>query len=172
MSRLAESLTSTVKFNDFIMQLSTKDVSDELARKRARSGEGPSIAWIVGHLVHYRSAMLGLLGRESASPFEDRFATAAATDGGDYPSMAALRDAWHGLSAKVLEALESASDEDLRQRVTGDSPHAEKTVHEALAFHAWHEPYHLGQIGMLRSQLGLTPTSTLAVEASRQETSP
>ena len=54
----------------------------------------------------------------------------------------------------------------LERRPGADSPHAEKTVLEALSFYAWHEPYHLGQLGTLRAQFGLKPTATLAVEAS------
>ncbi len=80
--------------------------------------------------------------------------------------MAELRAAWSELSTQVLHALESASDEDLERRPGADSPHAEKTVLEALSFYAWHEPYHLGQLGTLRAQFGLKPTATLAVEAS------
>ena len=46
---------------------------------------------------------------------------------------AELRAAWSELSTQVLHALESASDEDLERRPGADSPHAEKTVLEALS---------------------------------------
>ncbi len=94
------------------------------------------------------------------------FGSTGASDGSGYPEMAELRAAWSELSTQVLHALESASDEDLERRPGADSPHAEKTVLEALSFYAWHEPYHLGQLGTLRAQFGLKPTATLAVEAS------
>ena len=94
------------------------------------------------------------------------FGSTGASDGSGYPEMAELQAAWSELSTQVLHALESASDEDLERRPGADSPHAEKTVLEALSFYAWHEPYHLGQLGTLRAQFGLKPTATLAVEAS------
>ena len=167
MANLAKSLSETIKFNDFIMELSTRDVGDDVGRRRSRGAEGPSIVWILGHLAHHRYEMLGVLGREKSDRFAEAFATKAATDGQGYPTMGELRAAWTELSREVLSALEAATDEELEGRLGADSPHAEKTVLEALAFYVWHEPYHLGQIGTMRSQFGLTPTSTLAVEASR-----
>jgi hypothetical protein len=43
-------------------------------------------------------------------------------------------------------------------------PHAEQTLLAALRFVVWHEGLHLGQVSMLRSHHGLTPTVTLLGE--------
>ena len=166
MGNLGQPIISTLKFSDFIMSLATSDVQDEVGRERARTTEGPSIAWILGHLIHHRCEMLGLLGQEHSDRFASLFASKGASDGRDYPEMSELRAAWTDLSSRVVAALEAASDRELESRPGGESPHAEKTVLEALAFLSWHEPYHLGQLGTLRAQLGLTPIATLAVEAA------
>ncbi len=49
-----------------------------------------------------------------------------------------------------------------------DSSHGEQLVLNTLVFYMWHESYHMGQLGTLRAQFGLTPTATLAIEASQQ----
>ncbi|HEX9727969.1 MAG TPA: hypothetical protein VGA37_05655 [Gemmatimonadales bacterium] len=43
-----------------------------------------------------------------------------------------------------------------------DAPHGENRVLDTLVFFMWHESYHIGQLGTLRAQFGLTPTATLA----------
>jgi uncharacterized damage-inducible protein DinB len=167
MGTLNKPMASSLKFNDFIAELATRDLSDEVSRRRSRHTEGPSVAWLIGHLIHHRHVMLELLGRPRANPDAERFAEAGATDGKDYPSIDELRAAWTELSTLVGSAVEEVSDEQLQSEMSADSPHAEKTLIEALSFFVWHEPYHLGQMGMLRAQLGLTPTATLAVEATK-----
>jgi len=169
MTNQAEPVLSTLKFSDFIMRLTMQDATNELARTRSRGSEGPSIAWIVGHLAHYRCEILELLGSPKDTRYAAPFGENGASDGSDYPDIEELKAAWEELATKVESALGSASDETLSSRPAGNSPHAEKTVLETLSFLAWHEPYHIGQLGALRAQLGLTPTSTLAVEASRRQ---
>ena len=39
------------------------DLTDPDAKARSRGGSGPSIAWTVGHLCHYKVKVLELLGR-------------------------------------------------------------------------------------------------------------
>jgi hypothetical protein len=49
----AQGLTNVLTFNDDMLAVALTDVSDDLARRRLREG-GPSIAWIVGHMLHQR----------------------------------------------------------------------------------------------------------------------
>ena len=41
----------------------------------------------------------------------------------------------------------------------------EKNVFGVLTYIMWHEVYHIGQIGTLRTQFGLSPAIDLAIEA-------
>lgn len=60
-----------------------------------------------------------------------------------------------------------ASDDVLTAPMPGDgAPHGEKRVLDTMVFMMWHESYHIGQIGTLRAQFGLTPTATLAAEGA------
>jgi uncharacterized damage-inducible protein DinB len=48
------------------------------------------------------------------------------------------------------------------------APHEEKNLLGILVYVVWHEIYHMGQIGTIRTQQGLTPMFDRAIEASQQ----
>jgi len=169
MSQTATTLMGTFGLTDYLLPMALEDLSDEDARKRARGDEGPSIAWIVGHLLHYRVHVLGLLGEERDDPWAEKFGDAEATDGSDYPTIAEMRDAWEHLAADFAEVMASKTDADFDRPV--DGPHDEKTLRDQLVFFAWHEGYHMGALGAQLKRLGyLGPADRVAaVREARAE---
>jgi len=120
---------------------------------------GNSLNWVLGHLIVTRGEILELLGRDAiwtASESEiykrgsDRLTDPArATDFGKIKSdFAASQEV-------LLEALEAQTPETLSSRV-GFSfvGREEDSLEAALAGFAFHEAYHVGQIGILRRFLG------------------
>lgn len=167
MGNISLPIAESLKFSDFIINTVTGDLDDTMARRRARDTEGASIAWVMGHLIHYRHLMLGLLGENTDDPFAEQFASAGATDGADYPPIADLVKTWNEISAKVVPVMEATTDDALTKPLGGKSaPHGEKRVLDTMIFFMWHETYHIGQLGTLRAQFGLTPTATLATQGS------
>src|SRR5215831_16213655 len=73
-----------------ILATSISDLTDQNAKARSRGGAGPSIAWTIGHLCHYKVTMLGLLGQRRENTFAARFEHTAASDGSDYPPLSEL----------------------------------------------------------------------------------
>ena len=108
MGNLATPIAESLKFTDFIMNLVTGDLTDALATRRARDDEGASIAWVIGHLSHYRYEIMKLLGHEMESPFAEQFGTTGATDGAAYPSVEELRSTWADLSTRVRSVAANA----------------------------------------------------------------
>jgi hypothetical protein len=51
------------------MDLMTGDLSNQQAVQRVRDTEGPSISWLVGHLLNGRCEMLKLLDSSAENPF-------------------------------------------------------------------------------------------------------
>ncbi len=49
----AQGLRNALTFNDDVLATALTDITDDLARRRLRDG-GPSIAWIVGHMLDQR----------------------------------------------------------------------------------------------------------------------
>jgi uncharacterized damage-inducible protein DinB len=153
MANSAASLMTIFGTTDYLIPLIVEDLSDADARARAREGDGPSIAWHLGHLLSYRVNGLNLLGQTVDNPYEAAFGTSPATDGRDYPTTAELGAQWASVSERFMAALGSATEEDLQAPAPGGA-HAEECVRDKFAFFAFHEGYHTGSIAALQKELG------------------
>lgn len=158
----AQGLTNVLTFNDDILGMALTDMTDDLARRQLRDG-GPSIAWLVGHMLRHRNQIAAASGCPAPATALTRFADAA-TDGRDYPALDQIQTAWAAFSARLVPAVNALSDEDLLSPSPMELPHGEQTLLDALRFVVWHETLHLGQVSMLRSHHGLTPLVTLVRE--------
>jgi DinB superfamily len=129
------------------------DLTDQSAKARSRDGAGPSIAWTIGHLCHYKIEMLALLGRPRENPFIAQFEHTPASDGVDYPPLADLAASFVELNREVCAALASSVDR-LEAPMPGTGPHDEKRILDTVLFLTWHEAYHIGAIGAIRREQG------------------
>ena len=168
MTKLIRSIAETKRFSDFFVDLLTRDLTNEQATLRVREPEGASISWHLGHLCHARIELMQLLGVEIENTFEHLFdRTAAATDGKNYPSIADLRQSWTRLANSTGSLFGRVTkDELLAPFKQAPHPHEEKNVLGVLSYIMWHEVYHIGQIGTLRTHLGLRPAIDLAIETA------
>jgi uncharacterized damage-inducible protein DinB len=166
MTDLIRPLAETKRLSDFFVDLTTRDLSNEQAIRRTRDPDGASISWHLGHLCHARIELMQLLGTEVENTFEQLFdRTAAATDGGNYPSIAGLRQSWTRIANSTGGVLNSVTEEELLAPLNqAPHPHEEKNVLGVLSYILWHEVYHIGQIGTLRTQLGLRPAIDVAID--------
>jgi uncharacterized damage-inducible protein DinB len=79
--------------------------------------------------------------------------------------MADLMTSWHEISERVHGTMNSVTDEQLVNRIEDvGTPHKEKNLLGVLVYIVWHETYHVGQIGTIRTQLGLKPAIDRAIE--------
>ena len=144
------------RFNDSFLLNSVKDLAPEEWVKRP--GEICNhVAWIVGHVIWARTAVLGRLGGEKwAAPWLGLFARGAKLDdGAAYPSSDTLIDAWKEVGGVLNQALENASEDLLGCAVTPPGPpSADGKISGQVRFLAWHETYHVGQVSIVRSLLG------------------
>ena len=161
MESMARPIVAHYGLSGSILATSVTDLSDTDAKTRSRAGVGPSIAWTIGHLCHYKVAMLRLLGRATANPFAASFEHTAATDGSNYPALAELLASFSTLNSELSAAVSETSVAQLDALMPGSGPHDEKRVFDTLLFFAWHEAYHLGGIGAIRKDLGRKAISEL-----------
>lgn len=165
---MMRAMAKGLRFSNFTINLIATDLTEEDARRRSRGNEGPSLAWVVGHLVNSRYSMMKTLGAEKTNPLADTFGKDA-TDGAGYPTMAELVKIWNATAEELDGVIASVTDEKLLGEADWTPPHGEKTILDTLSFLVWHESYHIGQLGTLRTQMGYTPTAELAVAASKQK---
>jgi hypothetical protein len=121
---------------------------------RDPAGHGP--CWIVGHLARMRTRTQILVGLQPATP-----AWAAWFDRGtslaDVPADLDPRElvaAFHAAQAALVARWDAVTAQDLARPLGRTLPGGADTVAGGLAFHAWHEAYHLGQLGLLRRLAG------------------
>lgn len=120
---------------------------------------GNSMNWVLGHLTLTRGEILELLGGEAIwdkSTFEvykrgaDRL-----TDPSRATDFDKIRRDFAGSQEAIVEALEAQTPEKLSTRVGFSFVGRDADSLEAvLAGFAFHEAYHVGQLGLLRRFLG------------------
>ena len=148
-----KSVADIYSFNSLAMRPALSDLSDEEAGRRCRDGEGNSITFLVGHLLASRVGLLKRFGETTENPFGNLFGgSTAAQDAAAYPSISELASAWDDVADRLQATLESLTEEQLREVAEG-LPVPDQTARGATMFMAWHESYHLGQIGMLRVEM-------------------
>ncbi len=160
----ARALGGMFAMTDFMIPMVLDDLTEDQALARPRGEGGPSIAWSIGHLLHYRVFMLSRMGLERDNPFTELFGNTTATDGEGYPSVVVLRAAWTEISEEIAGAFDGVTENAL-DAVLDDGWDEGQTLRDLLLFFAWHEAYHLGAVGQLRKQMGLLSPSERVMEA-------
>jgi hypothetical protein len=141
MTTVLQPIAASFHTTNMILEMSLSDLNENAASKRVRSGEGPSIAWEVGHMLEFRCEVLSLLG------------VSGERVQGANPSLGEYGQQWKKVAAELDAAMEAVTEESLR-RSPGDGMHGEKTVLDRIVFLMWHEAYHVGALGGIRKELG------------------
>ena len=148
-------IRETYRFNSELVSLALEDLRPEDAVRRMKGGQGTSIAYLAGHLSSSRYGILKTLGAADENPYKELYGDGAGSrDGSAYPPLPEIAAAWRQTAAKLHAALEAVTDEQALRPGDGSFPTADRTLRGQLAFIAWHETYHVGQIGILRTEMG------------------
>lgn len=149
-----KSVADIYAFNSTNLVHVLSDLTDEEAGFRTRDGEGNSISFLVGHLVSSRVSLLKRLGETDENPWVELYGSKArAQEGSAYPPIAEMAATWKAVAKRFEALLEGLTEEQILAPVAG-YPVPDQTERGALMFMAWHESYHVGQIGMLRKEVG------------------
>lgn len=119
---------------------------------------GNNANWILGHLVDSCNGVLRLLGQptvlEPAALGRYRRGSDPLLDAGDAVALERLLEAWDDASRRVNVGLKGATGDLLDAPLPEGNPRIGDTIGAALAFLAFHQAYHAGQLGLLRRLLG------------------
>jgi uncharacterized damage-inducible protein DinB len=162
MTSILKPIADSFHTTNYVLELCLEDMKESDAKERARGGDGPSIAWQVGHMLDFRCVALKLLGVPKESPYSAKYSAKGASDGSDYPAVAAYRREWEQLNTELDSALASANPESLA-RVTESGVHGKQTALESLVFLTWHEACHIGALVAMRKQLGYPSPAELTL---------
>ncbi len=131
-------------------------VSHDESMRRPEPG-GNSANWVLGHLVSTRSRLLARFGEQ---PVLDEGSTASYARGSDGNiergvPLEELLAALDRSQPLLVERLNRFSDAELSAKSPFSSPAGpDATLGQALAAMAFHEAYHVGQLGILRHLTG------------------
>ncbi len=150
------------RFNTHCVRRALADLTADQAGHRWRQGEGSSIAFLVGHLLSSRCGLLKRFDARQDNPWADDFGSQAQPkDIQEYPSFEQLVRDWDDVAAQLDTLLAGFDDATLEAPADG-FPIADQTARGALMFLAWHETYHVGQIGLMRTELDLPAIKDIA----------
>lgn len=142
------------KLNNNLVDRSLDGITDD-EFWNASDGGNP-IGWLVGHLAHTRSQILTSIGHPHDSGLGKFFVRGAAQrPRSEYPSRSVIEEAWMGSRGRMRDAFASLTPAQLAGAPPAGSrfPGADNLI-GYLAFLAFHESYHVGQMGYLRRRLG------------------
>lgn len=141
--------------NLFIKAMS--DIDKETAMRRPGPMSNP-LLWLAGHVIHFRTRMLSLIGVTRDFPWGDVFDTGSRVgDASQYPEPSVILAAWEEMSELLMERLATLTDEDLVVPPIARVPSTDATLRGAIGYFSLHEAYHVGQMGYVRKWLGMTP---------------
>ena len=117
-------------------------------------------AFLALHLIDARCFMLRILGIQTIHGFEDVGKEATCLeDIPEYPASEEMAKSWKRVSADLLSSVDGVGPELLNEAAPHEFPVNDSSKLGALAFLAQHEAYHIGQLGIVRRILGLSPMS-------------
>jgi uncharacterized damage-inducible protein DinB len=152
---MTDGIALIFKINNNLVARSLDGLSDEDMWQRPM-GSGNPIGWLLGHVTGIRSTILGRLGAPFDTGWGSTFARGSQVQGPlDYPSRHDIEAQWKETHHRMRDAFASATPELLAQKLGRDLPGLpDPLIGEALAFFAFHESYHVGQMGYVKRLLG------------------
>lgn len=130
-------------------------VDDALARRRL-TPDSNHLAFLTAHLADARHFIARTLGLALDNPLAAQMEYGKTLDEvGALPPIATLLAEWHRVSAHLAAGMPTVTATALDADSGLRFPVADRSVLGATAFLVQHDSYHLGQVSLLRRQLGL-----------------
>ena len=155
MNPRVEPIAQILRGNAALFGRAVVEVDADAARDRP-AGRANHIGFILCHVLDARGWTASFLGADGTHAFSEQFNAAEGIDDLELPPLDELAAEFAAVTDRLLSRLEELTDEDLERQVERAFPFSEKTVISGLTFLAWHESYHVGQLALLRSYLGLS----------------
>lgn len=159
-------LKEVLKINTNLFRNSILDLSEQESNTTF-SENSNSFNYIFGHNIGARFFMASLLGNKSEfnyaslyhgqeKPFDQNTV---------YPTLAELKPEFETITQRLINLLETVSDDVLNSTLPFEFPYVENSALSGVLFLAQHEAYHIGQLGFLRKMLHKSPISYQPTEA-------
>ena len=113
------------------------------------------MVWVAGHLTQFRYRLGAILGLRREVPWGALFTTGSAIgDLATYPEREEIERHWVDVSGDLLARFAAVNAAELNAPPPPRIASTDGTMAGAIALFAFHEAYHVGQLGYLRRFLG------------------
>jgi DinB family protein len=141
--------------NLYIKAMSGVDEAEAMRRPGPASNP---LLWLAGHVIHFRSRLLSLMGVPREYPWGSIFDTGAKIGQASiYPKPDELIAMWEEQSELLMDRLGTLSEADLAAPPAAKVPSIDASLRGAIGYFSLHEAYHVGQMGYVRKWLGMSP---------------
>jgi uncharacterized damage-inducible protein DinB len=153
-SAVAAPIAMMFRINQSLLARALDRLTDDELWRQTTEKSNPML-WIAGHVVQTRAAILELLGDPFDTGWGDLFKRGAALqDRARYPSPPDIDPVMRDITARLHTKLAALDDQQLASPATGPALPGAQTVADQIAFFAFHEAYHVGQLAYIRKALG------------------
>lgn len=153
-----KNISGMFKTNTDIVNKAIADVESDHWFKKP-SDDSNHLTWVLGHLIVHRGVILKMIGVDWENAWSETFARGAERVADEkYPSPDDMRGAWADVSEKLSAALKNPVEGVLTQEAPKSPPSFDGKVSGSVAFMAFHDSYHVGQVSFLRKWLGYGQT--------------
>lgn len=131
---------------------------DQASGERRPNDRTNSLAFIACHALDARFYLMRLAGHERTNPWQSLFD--AATDIStmkEFPPLYEVMAEWDELHEATLECLGEMTPAELDAESQGRFPTDDRSILGGITFLAFHEAYHVGQMGLVRKYFGFDP---------------
>lgn len=137
--------------NDDLVSRALNGLSESELWHRPTSRNNPML-WLAGHVTETRVKLLQILGETFDTTWGELFdRNATLQEPARYPSVEEIKRVMDEVKGKLYARLEALNEEQLAQPAKGPGA---KTLADQVAGFAFHDSYHVGQMGYVRKALG------------------
>jgi len=150
-------LAEMLRLNTLLFRNCLVGMTDEQSRRRP-SPTTNHAAFVAAHVADSRFNLLAVLGAEQPSPLERYIGSARGLDDvQQWPTLAETEAAWTHGGRALRDRLDAMTAADLDGPATPAFLREGTSRLSTLAFLVEHEAYHIGQLSLLRTYVGLPP---------------
>jgi len=153
-----QALLTQIGTTDYVIKKNAEGITHAESLEHPVAG-GSCMNWVVGHVNRARAGMVTLLGKEapfSSEAFSNyRGGPSNPFDPDQAIPFGELMEQYDMFQKPILEGLRSISPERLAEKAPfSPTGNPDETIGSLLATFAFHEAYHVGQMGVLRRVVG------------------
>ena len=153
-----KNITGIFKANTDIVNKAIADVESDHWFKTP-GDDSNHLTWLMGHLIVHRAMTLKFLGADYDDSWSELFARGSErVADAEYPSVEEMRNAWQDVSSRLSAALKGTPEDVMTGEAPKGPPSFDGKLTGTVAFFAFHDAYHTGQVSFLRKWLGYGQT--------------